>query len=52
MSKERNYGLIAALLTISVLLAGCGIKPRDLDPPPGVEKNDFPRHYPSGRTDE
>jgi hypothetical protein len=34
-----------------LLLAGCGIKPPKVDPPPGTEKDYFPRTYPDPSTD-
>lgn len=35
----------------SLVLAGCGIKPDTLDPPPGAEGKVFPRTYPDPSTD-
>lgn len=28
-------------------LGGCGIKPGQVDPPPGVERDSFPKTYPA-----
>lgn len=30
---------------------GCGIKPKNVDPPAGTEKDTFPRTYPDPATD-
>jgi len=37
-----------AMLSFCVILtlAGCGVKPRDVDPPQGQERDHFPRTYP------
>jgi hypothetical protein len=37
------------LLTLSS--AACGKKPNQIDPPPGIEKDTFPRTYPDPATD-
>ncbi len=47
MKLHRNYGLWLALLSTALMLGACGIKPKDMLPPEGTEKNDFPRSYPS-----
>ncbi len=46
MTLHTNYGLTLALLA-TLLMTGCGIKPKHLEPPPGGEKSDFPRTYPT-----
>jgi hypothetical protein len=38
------------ILLLSLSVSGCGIRPGDVDPPPGVEKNAFPRTYPDPST--
>lgn len=43
--------LIPIALCLMVMLAGCGIKPGDVDPPPGAEEDKFPRTYPEPSTD-
>lgn len=37
-----------AMLSLCVILtlAGCGVKPGDVDPPQGEERDHFPRTYP------
>ena len=38
------------LLFLSLMLLGvsaCGVKPGSLEPPEGVEDNQFPRNYPT-----
>jgi hypothetical protein len=44
-------GLNMKLTTLSALaalalLCGCGVKPSDVSPPPGHEKDGFPHVYP------
>lgn len=42
-----------AILSLCVILAvtGCGVKPRDVDPPQGKENDQFPRTYPDPEND-
>jgi len=50
----RVLRLISACLVILLALlplAGCGKKPNQVDPPPGVENDTFPRPYPDPSTD-
>ncbi|PZO88895.1 MAG: hypothetical protein DI626_00720 [Micavibrio aeruginosavorus] len=56
MKDFLKYGLCAALLATALFTSGCGIKPKDLDPPSAVEaekmgtkkpENPFPRTYPA-----
>ena len=36
-----------AILTLATLsVGGCGVKPPDVDPPQGEERDHFPRTYP------
>ncbi|MCK5518163.1 MAG: hypothetical protein KAI61_02015 [Alphaproteobacteria bacterium] len=37
-------------LTLSAV-SGCGIKPSEIDPPAGTEKDYFPKTYPDHSTD-
>ena len=40
------------ILTMGLaLLAGCGVKPANVDPPEGANEGDFPRVYPDTKTD-
>ena len=43
--------LLALMATILLPLGGCGIRPSELDPPPGREDVVFPRSYPDPATD-
>lgn len=43
--------LISTTLCLMLLLSGCGIKPGDVSPPQGEEKDQFPRAYPEPSTD-
>lgn len=45
MKKFTVFALTLALL------AGCGIKPSEVDPPEGANEGDFPRVYPDPKTD-
>jgi hypothetical protein len=38
-------------LCLAALLAGCGIKPNKVDPPPGADKDYFPKTYPDPSLD-
>ncbi len=42
---------IALGVLVSITLAGCGVKPSTLSPPPGAENETFPRTYPDPATD-
>lgn len=41
----------AALLAAAAVLAACGVKPQDVDPPPGAREGMFPRTYPNPALD-
>lgn len=41
----------ALSLCLILILAGCGIKPGDVSPPAGTDKDAFPRVYPDPATD-
>ena len=43
--------IIMFLISIAPLLNGCGVKPGFVDPPQGVENDEFPRTYPDPATD-
>jgi len=45
-----NPALLTIILLLSLPLSGCGIRPSDVDPPPGVNKAAFPRTYPDPAT--
>jgi hypothetical protein len=50
MTRHRKYGLWLALLATALAISACGIKPKDMLPPEGTDKNnEFPRDYPTGR---
>lgn len=42
-----------AMLSLCVILTltGCGVKPSDVDPPQGEERDEFPRTYPDPEND-
>ena len=51
--RRRSAGffwLIALLLPV-LMLAACGKKPNQVDPPPGAEDITFPKTYPDISTD-
>lgn len=39
--------LLVSTLCALLLLAACGIKPRDVDPPQGAEHDTYPQVYPA-----
>jgi hypothetical protein len=43
-------GFFLAILLLSLPVSGCGIRPGEVDPPPGVDKKAFPRTYPDQST--
>jgi predicted small lipoprotein YifL len=48
----RNQALTTTLymllfITLSISITGCGVKPKELDPPPGAEDELFPAQYPA-----
>jgi hypothetical protein len=43
---------VAAALTAALMLAGCGKKPKNIDPPQGKENDHFPRVYPAPSSTE
>lgn len=43
--------IIALSLCLTMLLAGCGVKPTKVDAPAGVVKDTFPKTYPDPATD-
>jgi hypothetical protein len=49
----RHFLLLSsfALVLAATALAGCGIKPKELQPPKGAEDIDYPRTYPDPATD-
>jgi len=49
--SERSILYAIIILALSMPLAGCGIKPGRVAPPPGAEEIEFPRTYPDLRTD-
>jgi len=36
---------------LALAVGGCGIKPAKVSPPPGVQKDTFPKVYPDPATD-
>lgn len=42
---------VLALVALTLVMAGCGIKPAKLSPPPGVSKDSYPKTYPDPSTD-
>jgi hypothetical protein len=49
MLRFKN-ALFLAISLLSLPVSGCGIRPGEVDPPPGVEKHAFPRTYPDPST--
>jgi hypothetical protein len=47
---DRSFCLVLAL-ALAAAVGGCGIKPSKLSPPPGVQKDSFPKTYPDPATD-
>jgi hypothetical protein len=49
----RHSLLLASLALVlsAATLAGCGIKPKDLQPPKGAEDIHYPRTYPDPAAD-
>lgn len=43
--------ITVALFCLLLLVPACGIKPTDVDPPQGEEKDYFPRTYPTQPSD-
>ena len=43
--------MVLCVLALLPLLGGCGIKPAQVDPPPGTSGSAFPRTYPDPATD-
>lgn len=39
--------IFVCLFSAMLLLASCGIKPKDVDPPQGIENDHFPQTYPA-----
>lgn len=48
---SRTALLTASLLALSMALGACGVKPSQVEPPPGAEENHFPATYPDPATD-
>jgi len=42
---------LTAIFLLLLCLTACGKKPNQVDPPPGVEENAFPKTYPDPTTD-
>ena len=42
----KRFALVTLLAAVVLPMAGCG-KKGPLEPPPGSEKSDFPRPYPT-----
>lgn len=47
--KIQSYILV--FLCLSTALSSCGVKPKEVDPPPGAENRTYPNVYPDLRTD-
>ncbi len=48
----KKIAVLALMLAVfPLLLAGCGVKPPEVDPPEGANEGDFPRVYPADKTD-
>jgi len=45
-----KFPLLPAILMLSLALCACGIRPSQIDPPPGAEKLKYPRTYPDSDT--
>lgn len=46
---KQSLGILVLMTTLG--LAACGVKPVDVDPPPGASQYDFPQTYPDPATD-
>jgi len=44
--KILQFLLLVFFAGASVSVSACGIKPRQVDPPPGADSGTFPRQYP------
>lgn len=42
--------IVLSFCLMAAALGGCGIKPRNVDPPPGVKEDSFPKTYPNPST--
>lgn len=42
--------IVLSSCLIMAVLGGCGIKPREVDPPPHVKVDSFPKTYPNPDT--
>jgi hypothetical protein len=50
--KDTNKNIcktVCLLFLFSVPLGACGIKPKSVDAPQGVEEDTFPRTYPAAK---
>jgi len=48
---NKGAFLILLIAVLGTVLTGCGKKPNKVDPPLGIEKDEFPRIYPDPSTD-
>lgn len=46
-----RFVCVMSFLCALITLAGCGVKPDSLEPPPGTAPNSYPRTYPDIATD-
>lgn len=49
--KRMQAGLLLVFLVLSFALTACGKKPGQIDPPPDLAEDHFPRTYPDPATD-
>lgn len=51
MKKPIYLPSLLTLFISLLILSGCGVKPKHVDPPEGAEHSPFPRVYPALETD-
>jgi len=49
--KRTQAGLLLVFLALGLTLAACGKKPGQIDPPPDLTEDHFPRTYPDPAMD-
>jgi predicted small lipoprotein YifL len=47
MKNLWKYMPMLAMMVAVSFMAGCGVKPKDLDPPQGSKNTAFPKTYPA-----
>ncbi len=49
--RQAGFSVVLLALALSGILSACGKKPSEVDPPPGVTNDTFPKTYPDPSTD-